>query len=196
MNERLDMMTSFDTAPRRVFLFSGHMMDAPERATPRFPASLETAAAREIGSALDAWDAGAQDLALSQAAAGGDILFLEACRQRQVRCRILLPFPVAEFIEQSILPSTHGHAWLARFHALEAASPDAIQVMPSGSGDPFERCNLWLLDTALALGADKLHFLCLWDGHGGDGPGGTAHLFKVAQQRAAQARWIDTRLLT
>ena len=34
-----------------------------------------------------------------------DLLFLEACQQRGVRCQILLPFPEPEFIERSILPS-------------------------------------------------------------------------------------------
>jgi hypothetical protein len=34
--------------PRRVFLFSGHMIDAPTRPTPRFPAAKEAAAAQKI----------------------------------------------------------------------------------------------------------------------------------------------------
>lgn len=187
--------TTSATPPRHVFLFTGHVMDTPDRTNPRFPADVEAAAAREIGAALDSWGAGPQDLALSQAAAGGDILFLEACQQRQVRCRILLPFPVAEFVKHAVLPSTHGHAWLGRFHAIEAACPDAFEVMPAGGGDPFERCNLWLLDTALACGADKLHFLCLWDGHGDDAPGGISHLLRQAKRHSARTRWIDTRLL-
>ncbi len=35
--------------------------------------------------------------------------------------------------------------------------------------DPFERCNLWLLYTALAWGVDQVRFICLWNGSGGDG---------------------------
>ena len=40
----------------------------------------------------------------------------------------------------------------------------------------YERCNLWLLYTALACGFDKVRFICLWNGSEGDGTGGTAHM--------------------
>ena len=82
-----------------------------------FPADKGDVAAQKIGEALDALDAGPDDLALCQAAAGGDLLFLEACQQRGVRCQILLPFPEPEFIERSILPSagaTHGASATSR----------------------------------------------------------------------------------
>ncbi|HET7528295.1 MAG TPA: tetratricopeptide repeat protein, partial [Burkholderiaceae bacterium] len=61
-------------APRRVILFSGHMMDAPGRDPPRFPADKEAAAAQRIAQALEDLGAGDADLALCQAAAGGDLL--------------------------------------------------------------------------------------------------------------------------
>jgi hypothetical protein len=35
-----------DDPPRKVALFSGHMIDAPDRAKPRFPADKEPIAAR------------------------------------------------------------------------------------------------------------------------------------------------------
>ena len=47
--------------------------------------------------------------------------------------------------------------------------------------DPFVRANLWLLDTALAFGADRLRCICLWDGGGSDGPGGTRHLVEAVR---------------
>lgn len=94
--------------PRQVILFSGHMFDAPNRTPPRFPLDKQDIAAQKIAKALDALGAGSEDLALSQAAAGGDLLFLEACLQRNVRCRVLLPFDEPEFIQQSILPSKGG----------------------------------------------------------------------------------------
>jgi hypothetical protein len=34
--------------------------------------------------------------------------------------------------------------------------------------DPFERCNLWLLYTALAYEPEKVRFVCLWNGGGGE----------------------------
>jgi len=203
-----------DWQPRQVILFSGHMIDAPGREKPRFPADKEGIAAQRIGEALDALGAGPDDLALSQAAAGGDLLFLEACRQRGVRCQVLLPFPEPEFIATSILPSTGGEAWRARYFAVKQQleeqerqfdarkqRQDPIRIMPHQLGelptgvDPFERCNLWLLYTTLAWGVDKARFVCLWNGGGGDGPGGTGHMFKEVEERTEQVTWIDTRKL-
>jgi hypothetical protein len=63
--------------------------------------------------------------------------------------------------------------------------------MPKGV-DPYERCNLWLLYTTLAYGVDKVRFVCLWNG-GGDGPGGTAHMYHGVKQRTGRVTWIDTR---
>ena len=79
--------------PRQVLLFSGHMVDAPDRPTPRFPAAKLAPAGAALQQALAQLGAGPEDLALAQGAAGGDLLFLEACRQRGVRCQVQLPLP-------------------------------------------------------------------------------------------------------
>ena len=96
--------------PRRVFLFSGHMIDAPDRASPRFPPDKEGIAARRIAAALDALGAGPGDLALAQGASGGDLLFLEACKVRGVRLLLMLPFAEPAFIKRSVRPATDGRA--------------------------------------------------------------------------------------
>ena len=75
--------------PRLVFLFSGHMVDAPDRPTPRFPAEKELIAAQRIAEALDHLSAGPEDLAFTQGACGGDLLFTEACQQRGVKVQWL-----------------------------------------------------------------------------------------------------------
>ncbi|HEV3330640.1 MAG TPA: tetratricopeptide repeat protein [Bryobacteraceae bacterium] len=145
--------------------------------------------------------AGAEDLALCQAAAGGDQLFLEACQKRGVRCQILLPLPEPEFIERSILPSARGDTWRERYFKLKERLEDPIRVMPDELGalpsgvDPFERCNLWLLYTTLAWGIEKARFVCLWNGGGGDGPGGTEQMYNEVKKRTGQVTWIDTRKL-
>ncbi|MGH7303633.1 MAG: tetratricopeptide repeat-containing protein [Candidatus Rokuibacteriota bacterium] len=186
--------------PRQVLLYSGHMVDAPNRpGPPRFPAEREDTAAAKIAGALDQLGAGSDDLALCQAAAGGDLLFLEACQKRGVRCQVLLPLPEPEFIERSILPSKGGVAWRDRFFKIRDQLKDPIRIMPVELGplpngvDPFERCNLWLLYTTLAWGLDRVRFVCLWNGGGGDGPGGTAHMYNEVKQRTGRVTWIDTR---
>jgi hypothetical protein len=190
--------------PRRVFLFSGHMVDVPGRSPARFPNSKAAVAAARIGEALDRFGAGPDDLALTQGASGGDLLFAEACQQRGVRVQLLLPFGEAEFIQRSILPSEAGEEWRERFQAVRDRCPNAPRIMPEELGplprdsqgreaSPFERCNLWLLYTALACGPDRVRFVCLWNGGGGDGPGGTAHMYGEVKRRTGMVAWIDSR---
>jgi tetratricopeptide (TPR) repeat protein len=185
--------------PRQVLLFSGHMVDAPDRAEPRFPAAMVPAAARAIAAAIEALGAGPGDLCLSQCAAGGDILFLEAAQARGVRCQVMLPFDEPEFIQRSLLPSTDGATWRERWFAVRAKLVDPPRAMPDELGPPpngrsaYERCNDWLMNTALAWGPDKTRFICLWNGAGGDGPGGTQHMMDEVKRRTGRVAWIDTR---
>lgn len=189
--------------PRQVLLFSGHRVDAPDRPSPRFPAACEPVAAAAIAAALDACEAGPRDLALSQGASGGDLLFLEACRDRGVRLQMMLPFDEHEFIASSVLPSEGGEGWRERFEAIKPQLATPPRVMPAaldlpgldvpdGAG-PYERCNLWLLHTALRHGAEKLRLICLWNGGGADGAGGTAHLYSEVRRREGCVIWLDTR---
>ena len=104
--------------PRRVFLFAGHMIDAPGRQPPRFPAEKESIAAQKIAEALDKLGACPEDLALTQGACGGDLLFTEACQQRRVRIAWLQPFDEPEFIQRSVVCS--GEAWRDRYLAAKA----------------------------------------------------------------------------
>lgn len=188
---------------RRVILFSGHMVDAPDRATPRFPPACVPAAAERIAAALDQLQAGPDDLGLTQGAAGGDLLFAEAALARGMALQFLQPFGEAEFIERSVRPVCDGDDWVARYRAVAARLASAPQVMPAPGAratcdlddNPFERCNRWLLDTALACGGEHVWLLCLWDGQGGDGAGGTAHMVGEVQRHHGHVIHIDCRQL-
>lgn len=187
--------------PRQVFLFSGHMIDAPGRQPPRLPAEKESVAAQKIAEALEKLEAGPEDLALTQGACGGDLLFTEACQQRRVPVQWLQPFDEPEFIQRSVV--CRGEAWRDRYLKAKAAltiipgirtAPAELGLPPKGV-DPYERCNLWLLYTALSYGISKVQFVCLWDSSGGDGPGGTAHMYQEVKRRTGQVTWIDSRSL-
>ncbi len=191
--------------PEKVFLFSGHMIDAPDRKQPRFPADKEPIAAAAITKALDDLGATAADLALTQGASGGDILFAEAAIARGMKVQLLLPLPEPEFITASVLPATNGDDWRKRFLALRdnplclppRVMPDELGPLPRDSHgnelNAFERCNLWLLNSALACGIKRTRFICLWNGSGGDGPGGTQHMVDEVKRRTGQVTWLDTR---
>lgn len=185
--------------PRRVLLFSGHMIDASNRPSPRFPAEKESVAAQKIAEALEQLDAGPEDLALTQGACGGDLLFTEACQQRKVIIQWMQPFHEPEFIQKSVI--CRSEIWRDRYLAAKAklttpirSAPEQLGSLPEGV-DPYERCNLWLLNTALAYGVEKVHFICLWDGGGSDGKGGTAHMYAEVKRRSGNVTWIDIRTL-
>ncbi len=183
--------------PRQVLLFSGHMIDAPDRNKPRFPPDKEAAAALQIAETLDKLEAGPKDLALTQGACGGDILFAEACLQRGVGLILLQPFDEPLFIEKSVLPC--GESWTNRYfkikpHARIESAPDALGALPEDI-NPYESCNRWLLHSAMAYGTEKVRFICLWNGEGGDAPGGTAHMFREVNEKTGQVYWLNTREL-
>ncbi len=175
--------------------------ETPGRAHSRFPPGHIAPAAAAIERALDALAAGADDDALVQGASGGDLLFAEACVARGVRVQLLLPLSEPEFIEQSVANSIGGEDWRTRYFALGAQLKDAPRVMPDEGGPlparthAFERCNVWLLHSALARSVDRVRFIRLWDGGDGDGPGGTAHLYREVKRRTGRVIWIDTRTL-
>jgi len=183
--------------PRKVLLFSGHMIDAPGRAQPRFPADKEALAAAAIAAALDRLGAGAADLAICGGACGGDLLFAEAALERRARLELYIPFEEPTFLAKSV--DFAGRDWRRRYVAVRARA--ALHVMPvergptpEGEGS-YERNNLWMLEAAMRFGAGKVDFLCLWNGQQADGPGGTRHLMEEVERRAGRTHWLDTRRL-
>lgn len=193
--------------PKKVFLFSGHMIDRSNGSSIRFPADKESIAANAIALSLDKLGACESDLAFTQGAAGGDILFAEAAIARNMRVQLQIPFLEPEFIERSVLPVAGGENWRKRYYQLRdhplclplRVMPSCLGPLPKdGQGretNPYERCNQWLLNSALARGISRTRFICLWNGGGGHGPGGTEHMMREVRKRTGQVTWIDTRQL-
>ena len=186
-------------APRRVLLFSGHMIDAPDRPEPRFPADKEKIAAAAIAATLEKLDAGAADLALCGGACGGDLLFAEAALQRGIKLELRLALDEPTFLRKSV--SFAPGSWTERYFKVKAHPNTTTLVMPEVLGplpaaaNPFARLNLWQLYTSLAWGPEKVRFVCLWNRSGGDGPGGTQHMFETVQKYSGRVYVIDTTTL-
>jgi hypothetical protein len=185
--------TSTD-APHRVFLFSGHMIDAPGRRSPRFPPAQVPIAAHAIALLLDQLEAAPSDLAICGGACGGDLLFAQAALARGVQLELYLPFEEPKFLAESV--DFAGADWHARFdaaktHATVHSMPHDCPPVPEGQS-PYEHNNQWMLDAASRFGAERLHFICLWNGQGADGPGGTRHLLQKVRRRGGQVHWLDT----
>lgn len=181
--------------PAHVVLFSGHMVDKPGRAAPRFPEERAEAAGARIAAELARVGAGAGDLGISQAACGGDLLFAQACLDRGMRLWVMLPQDEPAFRHASVFG---GARWQAAYDALRASPLAEWRVAPEELGPPpeganmHERCNRWMMHTALSQGVRKVDFVALWDGGGGDGPGGTAHVAGlVAELTGRQPAVVD-----
>ena len=113
-------------SPRKVVLFSGHMIDAPGRAKPRFPPDKEPIAAEAIAGALADLHIGPDELCICGGACGGDLLFAEAALARSALIEIYIPFEEPTFLEKSV--DFADSDWRARFFAAKARS--ALHVAP------------------------------------------------------------------
>jgi hypothetical protein len=179
-------------------LFSGHMIDAKDRAGPRFPAGKENAAIGELRKYLLGEKEIAKDklFGIAGGACGGDILFHELCIETGIPTEIYLALPVDEFKEKSV--SFAGKGWDRRFDELISKLPFHILSGPGNNDEDknvWERTNLWMLDLALKHGGKNMTLIALWNGETGDGEGGTKHMVEVAKEQGARVEIIDTNKL-
>jgi hypothetical protein len=183
--------------PNTVVLFSGHMIDAPDRKIPRFPPDKEAVASDAIADALSKIGVGRGDLAICGGACGGDLLFAEACLAQEMRVEIYIPFDESTFLAGSV--DFAGGNWHQRYLAVKAkatlhVAPDELGALSEGE-NAYERDNQWMLDSATRFGGDRMAVICLWNGEGGDGPGGAQHLMAEARRHTSRIYWLDTRKL-
>jgi len=191
------LASSTDTDPSLVILFSGHMIDSPSRPKPRFPANMEDEARQKINEALDKLSTDSDCLGIVPGiACGGDILFIEACLQRNIKVEIFLPFDPAEFIVNSV--SFAGDNWVKRFYAILNHPNVTINLqlerlgkVPAGD-NPYERNNRWALYSTLMYGIEKVRLVVLWNGKGGDAPGGTGDMVQQVRQFGGVVEHLDT----
>jgi hypothetical protein len=166
------------------------MIDRPDREHPRFPACAETRVRAALREALQgiAWTQAGATIGLAGAASGGDILFHEVCAELALPTRILLALRAEDFVAASVAPA--GSRWVERFHSLvQRTPPEGLRLMGDGDGlsegltdNVWQRANVWMMEEAMELAREQA-LLALWDGHVGDGPGGTEHFLETAQRR-------------
>ena len=187
-------------ASPRVIVFAGHRIDAPGRERPRFPARLAEAAGAAIRAQVveEKRLARGPMLGIAGGASGGDILFHEACAAEDVATRLLLALPADAFAVRSVQGA--GPEWIERYRALcRRLTPTVLadsEELPRWLADKrdytiWNRNNLWLLHAALAVDDAEITLIVLWDGRGGDGPGGTADMVQRAKSRDVKVLRID-----
>lgn len=97
-----------------IAIFSGHMIDRPNRKTPRFPAYAEEQVRRELAKIIH--DKNIQ-IAYVSCACGGDIIFAEEVLKAGGECIIQPPLPLEQTIKNSvdIIP---GSNWVDRLQQI------------------------------------------------------------------------------
>jgi hypothetical protein len=191
-------------APPHLILFTGHRIDAPGRAAPRFPAGKDLQARAMIFEAVakEKEKARGKLIGLSGGASGGDILFHEVCAELQIPSEMYLVLPKNQYVNSSVADS--GPDWVERFNNLYDKLPSKILsssdrlprwLRAKKNYDIWQRSNLWMLHSALALSQDDLTLIALWNGATGDGPGGTEDMVERAKDRGARFIHLDTRKL-
>jgi hypothetical protein len=148
---------------------SGHMIDAPDRPSERFPPREAGRVGSEVEAALDGWAVGPGTTLVTGGARGADIIAAELARARGAALHLVLAFEPDRFVEQSVaLPGTD---WEQRFRALLPGAE--LEVVGGDEDDVYARTNARILAAARALDPHP-HAVIVWNGAAGDGPGGTA----------------------
>jgi tetratricopeptide (TPR) repeat protein len=204
---------------RRVLIFAGHMIDAPGRRSPRFPADKEQVAREKIREAVEREMAAGAGVACGYAggASGGDLLFQEVCDELGIETRLYLAIQPQQYVVSSVEPS--GGEWVRRFWKLynarqargqvrvlneEAEVNDESEHLPAWLRPKedygiWQRNNLWMLFNALDEACDpksddpNITLIALWDGEAGDGAGGTGDLVDKVKKLGARFDIIDTK---
>jgi len=206
---------------KRVLLFAGHMIDAPDRKNPRFPPDKEQVAREKIKEAIVKemeTDAGVAS-GYAGGASGGDILFMEVCAELGIPTRLYIAIPERDYVKTSVAEAEGN--WVARFWKIfnehsarkqvRVLSP-AIDVADESEYLPawlrskpdygiWQRNNLWMLFNALNEGCDpksndpNITLIALWDGAAADGPGGTGDLVDKVENLGARCEVIKTKEL-
>jgi hypothetical protein len=203
---------------KRVLLFAGHMIDAPDRPTPRFPADKERVAREKIRQTVVSEMESGAGVACGYAggASGGDILFHEVCKELGIPTRLYLAVPPQDYVRKSVMKA--GQQWVDCFWRLynERSAQKQVRVMcdvtdvsddreylPAWLREKpdyniWQRNNLWMLFNALDEACDprsgdpNITLIALWDGKTGDGPGGTGDLVDKVENLGAPSRKLLT----
>ena len=163
-----------------VAVFTGHLIDAPDRSPSRFPLVMESL----VRDAILRW-VKANDVAIgySSAACGSDILFQEVLQAQGGETHIILPFAEETFVKTSVDNDSDG-GWVDRFWKVVAGASgiirtarDQIDLGPLA----YSYANHIIAGTARINAADlgtDLIGLAVWDGKVGRS-GGTAEAVRT-----------------
>lgn len=158
-----------------VAVFAGHRPDLPGRRKPRLPAEALPGLRQRL---LEWLRKNQIRIVYSSAAAGADLVFLDAARELGIETHVFLPYPKEGFLRRSV--DECGSHWVEKFEEALAAADTVTMVedqTPHEDGAALRFCIKLLTAAAssMASAADwPLKPLAVWDGLPAAGAGGTA----------------------
>jgi class 3 adenylate cyclase len=163
-----------------VAAFSGHLIDAPGQAPPRFPDPAAEPVKRRIADVLARLDV---RIGYASAACGADVLFHECLRERGGEGNVVLPFDRGDFLKTSVLYA--GEPWVRRVERVLAECSSVEQATRGGHGGDdhlFSYANRLIMGKAMlrsrALETEPV-LIAVWDGEPNGGRGGTAECIDI-----------------
>lgn len=175
-------------------VFTGHMMDAPGRKEPRFPATMYRDAEKGIRQAIkNSWYASDNMLFIGSGARGADIIAMEIAVDLDVRTHLVLPFNIEDFVKSSV-GDPDIFCWRERLYAL-MEKVNTVTVLPgTGANEDFIAANDKMVEIATAQ-CSRRRLIAFWDQKGGDGIGGTGHFVKSFKEGGGMAEIIDAAMM-
>jgi hypothetical protein len=176
----------------RVAAFTGHMVDAPDRASPRFPVTKVEAVRKAVAEQLERLNI---KYGFSSAARGSDLLFIEELLRANGRARVFLPFPKEYFARTSV-----GFGWDDRYYQVLRDNRVEVTVLSdhlllgADESAAYDRCNAEIQEAAIAYAqktGSKPVLLTVWNGNPGEGRGGTADAVQAWKQRGYEVTMIN-----
>lgn len=180
----------------RIVVFTGHMIDAPDRTSPRLPEAIEDALAARLAQRLDALDAG---FGYCSAACGADLMFIEAMLARGAEVHVTLPFERNDFLATSVAYA--GGHWVERFdQALRRVASVSYGVHERYLGDEslYAYAGRLMQGAALLRGRElesEPMLLAVADRDAERLPGGTRDMLENWQRLGLPLERIDPALL-
>jgi len=163
-------------------------------------ATAKDAIRKEVQKVMDS--AAGPVIAISGGASGGDLLFMEVCEEMNVERQLFLIMPRAQYVAAHVEFS--GGDWAARFDRQHDTAK--VRVFQRSEEKPrgwttkrstgFGSAPMfWMIENALWHGPQNTTLLALWDGVGGEGPGGSKHMVDSLRGRGARYVHLDTKEL-
>ena len=170
-----------------IIVHAGNRVDAPDRATPRFPSDNEEAVQLALAELIAELQ---PRTVVSAAAAGADLLMLAAAEQAEVSTVVVLPLTKSEFRQRSV--DDLGKAWTDRYHQALGAADAVVVDDLSEYDDWYLRGNAVIIEQAQRLAtADEDVVAIVVSDLEQDSSSATAHFAGVARDRGLRVISID-----